>query len=214
MDTMSRDSRFWDRIAQKYAADPIADMVGYERTLEATRNSFRNDMAAYEFGCGTGTTALRLAPSIAQITATDISPNMISIARDKATAQGIGNVRFEVGTPEKAPYPSDSFDIALGFNVLHLMAARAEALRGVYRLLKPGGLFISKTPCLTEMGIVVRLAIPLAQAVGQAPSVAFFSEQELVREIEAAGFTIVENARHGAKAKDMRCFLIAKKAGN
>ncbi len=213
MDTTSRDSRFWDRVARKYAADPIADMVGYERTLEATRAALGKDMAAYEFGCGTGTTALRLAPSVGRITATDIASNMISIAREKATAQGIANVRFEVGTPETAPYPNESFDIALGFNVLHLVAARAEALRAVHRLLKPGGLFISKTPCLTEMGIFVRLAIPLAQAIGQAPSVAFFSEQELVRETEAAGFAIVENARHGAKAKDMRCFLVARKSG-
>jgi SAM-dependent methyltransferase len=213
MDTTSRDSRFWDRIAPKYAADPIADMVGYERTLETTRAALGNDMAVYEFGCGTGTTALMLAPAVGHITATDISQNMISIAREKAKAQGIRNVSFEVGTPEKAPYPNERFEIVLGFNVLHLMAARAEALQAVHRVLKPGGLFISKTPCLTEMGIFVRLAIPLAQAIGQAPSVAFFSEQELVREIEAAGFTIVENARHGAKAKDMRCFLVARKAG-
>lgn len=211
MDTTSRDSRFWNRIAQKYAADPIADIVGYERTLEAARSALGADVAAYEFGCGTGTTALRLAQSVAHITATDISPNMIAIAREKAEAQGIANVNFEVGTPEKAPYPNESFDVVLGFNVLHLMAARAEALLAVHRLLKPGGLFISKTPCLTEMGLMVRLAIPLAQALGQAPSVAFFSEQELVQETEAAGFTIVENARHGAKAKDMRCFLMARK---
>ena len=211
MDTSSRDSRFWDRIASKYAADPIADMVGYERTLEATRSALGNDVATYEFGCGTGTTALRLAPSVAHITATDISANMIAIAREKAKAQGITNASFDVGTPEKASYSNESFDVVLGFNVLHLMAARAGALRGVHRLLKPGGLFISKTPCLTEMGILVRLAIPLAQAVGKAPSVAFFSEKELVREIEAAGFMIVENARHGAKAKDMRCFLVARK---
>lgn len=211
MNTSSRDSRFWDRIAQKYAADPIADMVGYERTLEAARSALGANMKAYEFGCGTGTTALRLAPSVAHITATDISPNMIAIAREKAKAQGIVNVSFEVGAPEQAPYPNERFDVVLGFNVLHLIAARAEALRSVHRLLKPGGVFISKTPCLTEMGLLVRLAVPLAQAIGQAPSVAFFSEQELVREIEAAGFTIIENARHGAKAKDMRCFLMARK---
>lgn len=205
------DTRFWDGIAPKYAADPIADMVGYERTLEATRRFLGPDVAVYEFGCGTGTTALKLAPSRAHITATDISQNMIAIAREKARAQGIGNARFEVGTPQDAPYPGESFDVALGFNVLHLLAARAEALRGVHRLLKPGGVFVSKTPCLTEMGVLVRLAVPLMQAIGKAPFVAFLSEENLVREIEAAGFAIVENARHGAKGKDPRPFLVARK---
>ena len=31
------DARFWDRAARKYAAGPVADMAGYERTLERTR---------------------------------------------------------------------------------------------------------------------------------------------------------------------------------
>jgi hypothetical protein len=31
----ARKARFWDRIARKYAADPIADMAGYEATLRA-----------------------------------------------------------------------------------------------------------------------------------------------------------------------------------
>lgn len=211
MTMASNDTRFWDRIAAKYAADPIEDMVGYERTLEATRRFLGRELTAYEFGCGTGTTALKLAPSLARITATDISSKMIAIARQKAEAQGVDNASFEVGTPEEAPCPDGEFDVALGFSVLHLMSARAEALRGVHRLLKPGGLFISKTPCLTEMGILVRLAIPLMQVVGKAPFVASFSEQELVREIEAAGFAIVENARHGAKGKDTRPFLVARK---
>ena len=205
-------TRFWDRIATKYAADPIKDKEGYERTLEVTRRFLGSEVVAYEFGCGTGTTALKLAPSLARITATDISSNMIAIAQGKAKAQGIGNARFEVGTPEDAPFPDGSFDVALGFNVLHLMTARAEGLRGVHRLLKPGGLFISKTPCLTEMGLLVRLAIPPMRAIGKAPFVAFFSEQELVRAIEAARFSILENARHGAKGKDMKVFLVARKA--
>ena len=30
---VTNDARFWDRIARKYAADPIADSAGYERTI-------------------------------------------------------------------------------------------------------------------------------------------------------------------------------------
>ncbi|MFY7963006.1 MAG: hypothetical protein ACOVVK_23235, partial [Elsteraceae bacterium] len=35
------DARFWDRIAQKYAADPIADVAGYEKSLERTVSRLR-----------------------------------------------------------------------------------------------------------------------------------------------------------------------------
>jgi ubiquinone/menaquinone biosynthesis C-methylase UbiE len=207
---VENDARFWDRIARKYAADPIADMEGYERTLARTCDYLKGDQAVIEFGCGTGTTALRLAPSLGRIVATDISAGMVEIAREKAAAQGCVNATFEVATPDTAPWPDGSFDVALGFNVLHLVAAREAALRGVRRLLKPGGLFITKTPCLKEMNPAVRVAIPVMQLFGKAPYVAIFSAAELEREIEAAGFEIIERARHGTRGKDTRPFLVAR----
>ena len=208
---IANDARFWDRSARKYAATPISDLAGYERTLDRTRHYLGAQDAVFEFGCGTGTTALRLAPSVGRIVATDISVNMIAIARKKAEAAGCGNAEFEVGTPDQAPWPDGTFDAALGFSILHLIATREAALRGVHRLLKPGGVFISKTPCLKEMNPLVRVAIPAMQIVGKAPYVASFSEEDLAQEIESAGFDIVERARHGSRGKDMRPFLVARK---
>lgn len=206
-----KSARFWDRIARKYAADPIADMAGYERTLEHTRRYLKSGDTAYEFGCGTGTTALKLAPSVAQLTATDISSEMIAIAREKAVAENCTNVSFEVGTPDAVAFADGHFDVALGFNVLHLAAPRDEVLRGVHRLLKPGGLFISKTPCLAEMNFMIRVVVPVMQAIGKAPYVAFFSRDELEREIAGAGFEIVERAHHASRGKDVRPYLVARK---
>ena len=209
---IANDARFWDRIARKYAADPIADIAGYERTLERTRHYLKGNETAFEFGCGTGTTALKLAPSVGRIVASDISGEMIAIAREKAKAEGCANATFEVARPEAAPWPDGSFDVAFGFNVLHLVADRAAALRGVHRLLRPGGLFISKTPCLSEINPLLRIAVPLAQLIGKAPHVAFLSAQDLEREIAAAGFEIVEIARHASRGKDTRPFVVARKA--
>jgi ubiquinone/menaquinone biosynthesis C-methylase UbiE len=205
------DARFWDRIARKYAADPIADIAGYERTLEHVRRHLRPSDAAVELGCGTGTTALKLAPSLARLVASDISAEMIAIARDKAVAEGCANVEFVVAAADALPWPDGAFDVALAFNALHLVEARAAALAHVHRLLKPGGLFISKTPCLTEMGFFVRLAVPVMQAVGRAPYVAFLSAQDFENEIASAGFEIVERGRHGSRGKDARLFLAARK---
>jgi ubiquinone/menaquinone biosynthesis C-methylase UbiE len=211
MPTIANDARFWDRIARKYATDPIADMDGYERTLAHTRRYLKHDDVAFEFGCGTGTTALKLAPSVGRLVATDISGEMIAIAREKAAAESITNVVFEVATPDAAPWPDASFDVALGFNVLHLVAARRAALQGVHRMLKPGGLFITKTPCLGEMNPLIRLALPLMQLVGKAPYASFQTGDELEREIVATGFEIVERARHASRGKDTRLFIVARK---
>lgn len=205
------DARFWDRIARKYAADPIADVAGYERTLERTCDYLKGDELVFEFGCGTGTTALKLAPSVGRIVATDISSEMIGIAREKAEAEGHSNAAFQAVTPDAAPWPDGTFDVALGFNVLHLVAAREAALRGIHRLLKPGGLFISKTPCLKEMNPLIRVALPVMQLVGKAPYVAFFSAKDLETEVLATGFEIIEHARHASRGRDVRPFFVARK---
>lgn len=205
------DARFWDRAARKYAAGPVADMAGYERTLERTRAYLDGSETVFEFGCGTGTTALRLAPFVARIVATDISGSMIAIARERAAEGNHANAVFEIGTPDAAPWPDASFDVALGFNVLHLVAAREAALGGVHRLLKPGGLFISKTPCLKEMNLAVRLAVPVMQFLGKAPYVTSFSAAELERAIVTAGFEIVERGQHASRGRDARPFFVARR---
>jgi ubiquinone/menaquinone biosynthesis C-methylase UbiE len=207
------DARFWDRIARKYAADKIGDLAGYERTLERTRHFLRSGDTVLELGCGTGTTALTLAPHVSRIVATDVSSEMIAIAREKAVAQSCSSAEFAVATPDNISSPEGSFDAVLAFNLLHLLAARPSAFAQVHRLLKPGGVFITKTPCLAEMNVLIRLALPLMRMVGKAPNVVtFFTATDLEREIEACGFAIIERARHGSGRSDPRIFLAAQKA--
>jgi ubiquinone/menaquinone biosynthesis C-methylase UbiE len=210
--TADKNARFWDRVARKYAASAIGDAAGYERTLERTRHYLKPSDAAFEFGCGTGTTALALAPSVARYVATDFSPEMIEIGREKAAAQSAPTLEFAVTTPETATHPDASFDAVLGFNILHLLPARADTLAAVHRLLKPGGVFISKTPCLKEMNPLVRAIVPIAQAIGQAPYVTSLSAEDVERDIAAAGFEIVERDRHGTRRKEEpRVFIVARK---
>ena len=211
MTDTAADTRFWDRAARKYATDPIKDMAGYERTVERTRNLLRATDSVLELGCGTGTTALRLAPSVACIVASDVSAEMITIAREKAAVQAITNIAFEVATPDTWPWPEQTFDAVLAFNVLHLIVDRASTYARVHRLLRPGGLFITKTPCLGEMNPLIRLALPVARAIGKAPTVKVFRAKDIEQEIAAAGFTIVERARHGTARKDPRIFIFAQK---
>jgi ubiquinone/menaquinone biosynthesis C-methylase UbiE len=208
----TEDARFWDRAARKYATDPIKDMRGYERTLDRISHLLNNSDTVLEVGCGTGTTALRLASSVSRVIATDVSGEMIAIAREKATAQVCENVEFSVATIERAPGGDGAYDAVLAFSLLHLVADRPSALAHVHRLLKPGGLFISKTPCLAEMNLLIRLAVPVMRLVGKAPYVSFFSATELEAEIADAGFAIIERGRHGSERKDARIFIVARKS--
>lgn len=204
------DRHFWDRTARKYARDPIKDMAGYTRTLESTRRRLRPSGTVLEMGCGTGSTALALAPGVARLVGTDVSGEMIAIAREKANAQGCRNVEFVVAAAARSADAGPVFDAVLAFNLLHLVADRATVLHQALRALKPGGLFITKTPCLAEMTPLLRLAVPVARLVGKAPQVAFFSARALQREIEGAGFDVIETARHGSGRRDPRIYIVAR----
>ena len=80
MRSVAAKARFWNRVAHQYAADLIPDLAGYEATLRRVQALLSPEQSVLEIGCGTGTTALRLAASTRRMLATDVSGEMIAIA--------------------------------------------------------------------------------------------------------------------------------------
>ncbi len=206
------DARFWDRISRKYASDPIADQGGYERTLERTRALLKPDDQVLELGCGTGTTALRLAGEVRRYLATDLSAGMIAIAREKQSASPVPTLTFEIATAESSILEAGRFDAVLGFNYLHMVRDVPGTLRRIHDLLVPDGLFISKTPCLGDMNpLVSRVLLPVMRVVGKAPHVSVLKQAELGALISAAGFDILATENHATKGNDRRPCIVARK---
>lgn len=208
-----KDARFWDGIAKKYAAQKVGDQAGYERTLERTAGLFDDDYRVLEVGCGTGTTAIKLAPHAAQIIATDISSAMIDIAREKARREGKTNVRFEVARADDTRYQGRDFDAVMAFNILHLVADMDRLLATLRASLKPGGLLISKTPCLGAMNpLITWIAVPAMQLIGKAPShVTSVSPDALQVAIQRAGFDIVATENHRTDGKTHHPYIVARR---
>jgi ubiquinone/menaquinone biosynthesis C-methylase UbiE len=205
---MEVSPKFWDKVADKYSRRPIADEASYQKKLEKSQSYFRPDMEVLEFGCGTGGTAIIHAPHVKHIRAIDISPRMIEIAETRAGAARVENVEFEVQTIEDLDAPDGSFDAILGLSIMHLVKNKDTVLQKVFRLLKPGGVFISSTVCMADLAPLIRYVIPLMQFFGRAPFVAFFNREELLQSIEATGFEIDYDWRPGKKKA---VFIVAKK---
>ncbi len=206
---MNQSAKFWDKIAERYAKQPIADEAAYQKKLEVTRGYFRPDMDVLEFGCGTGSTAIIHAPYVRHIRAIDISSNMIEIAQAKATAQNIDNITFEQATIEAISIAEQSLDGVLGLSILHLLEDKEAAIAKVYKMLKPGGLFVTSTACLGDTMSWFKLIAPVGKLLGLMPLVNVFTVKDLEKSLTEAGFTIDYQWQPG---QGKAVFMVAKKA--
>lgn len=186
------DARFWNRIAARYARKPVPDQQVYETKLAKTDSYLKPDDHVLEIGCGTGTTAIHHAPNVAHIRATDISAEMIDIARAKAREAGVNNVDFEVASVDDLRAAPNSFDVVLAHSILHLVPDVNRVLLQLHKMLKPGGLLISSTPCIRDFMPLFRYIGPVGRLLGIMPRVNVFSEAELDRWLSDTGFACKE----------------------
>lgn len=209
---MQTAAEFWDRVAPKYAKSPISDMEAYTNTLERTRSYLSANDTVLEVGCGTGSTALLLADGIKHITASDVSPKMIAIGLEKAREQGISNVDFVTAELFDSILDGGPYDAVLAHNLLHLLEDIPAAIRRIAGLLKPGGIFISKTVCLPGAGAplkyrLLKVILPLMQMVGKAPYVKFMGIEELEECVLSEGFKILESGNYPPPSR----YIVAQK---
>ncbi len=227
---MQASAEFWDKTAAKYAKSPIEDMAAYTYTLDRTRSYLTPTDRVLELGCGTGSTALLLARDVAHITASDSSPEMINIGIEKARQEGVSNIDLIVadvmdtsldpasdGTSDGPAYgPADGapYDAVLAHNLIHLLSDPEVAIAKCHSLLKPGGIFISKTACKFGAGSplkfrLIKAVLPVMQFFNKAPFVNFMEIAALETMIQDAGFEIIETGNHPTTS--MSRYVVARK---
>ncbi len=185
---MDQPTKFWDKIAERYSKQPIADEAAYQKKLKVTREYFQPDMEVLEFGCGTGSTAITHAPYVKHIHAIDISSKMIEIAQGKADAEKVTNVTFERSTIDEFSVSDQTLDAVLGLSILHLLDNKEEVIAKVHRMLKPGGIFVTSTACLGDTMKYIKLIAPIGKFLGLMPLVKVFTTKELEDNLTDAGF--------------------------
>jgi ubiquinone/menaquinone biosynthesis C-methylase UbiE len=205
---MSTDPKFWDDIASKYSLKAVPSEERYQKKLEISRKYLTPDSLLLEFGCGTGTTALKHAKDAKHITAYDFSASMIEIANEKKGAQpDSDNVEFKVAAVEDINFGNEQYDAVMAHSILHLTFDNDNTLKKVFHGLKPGGVFISGSGCLKDMNPLLRLVIPIMQFIGKAPDINVFSAEELVELHKSIGFEIAERWDY----KKGEIYLVAKR---
>jgi arsenite methyltransferase len=69
----------------------------------------------------------------------DMTPDMVSLARENAAKVGVGNVTFKLGEIEDLPMADASVDVVISNCVINLSTDKAQVFREAFRVLKPAG---------------------------------------------------------------------------
>ena len=159
---MDKSEKFWDNMASKYDKTENRFEKINIKILEHTQKYLKENDVLLDFGCATGAKALKLTNFVKQIHGIDISNKMIENAKKNAALQKIANIAFTKATIFDENLRDESYDVILGYNMLHGLEDTQKIMQRISELLVSGGLFISVTPCMKEqMSFLSKLQLPL-----------------------------------------------------
>lgn len=209
---MNKSEKFWNKKANKY--DKESDKQFDKKVIENIKKHLNIGHVVLDYGCGTGTITNEIAANAKEIHAIDTSSKMIDLAKRKTDERKIENIIFAQSTIFDERYKKESFNAILAVNLLHLLEDEHKVMQRINELLKPGGLFISATPCMGEkktISSVFLIALfRLLTKIGIVPYIKISKKYELEDLIATHGnFKIVEtaNLHHGIP----NYFIVAKK---
>ena len=160
-------------------------------------------MRVLDIASGTGEPALPVAAVVGPqgfVLLTDFSQEMLDVARDKAQAQGLGNVDFRRVDGEEVDAEPQSFDAVLCRWGLMFMPEPVRCLQAAHRALKPGGRMAvavwgppQLNPFFTIPVGVLRNYVDIPPPDPDAPGVfAFADRNKLASVLTQAGFRDVQ----------------------
>lgn len=98
-----------------------------------------------DLGCGTATLSILIQQTHpdAVVTGLDIDPQVLQIGQAKAERAGV-HLTLDQGLAYDLPYPDGSFDRVVSSLMFHHLTTqdKQQAMKEVYRVLRPGGLFL------------------------------------------------------------------------
>lgn len=135
----------FDRMGEIYEAyvRPFSTPIMDEAVAELSRY-LRPDWRLLDAGCGAGREACRMARLVprGEVVGVDLAAGMVAAAHRSARAKGLDNTAFvQADVGDLPPLLNESFDLAYSLLAHHHYPEPEAAARGIYRCLRPGGLY-------------------------------------------------------------------------
>ncbi|MFH1741864.1 MAG: methyltransferase domain-containing protein [bacterium] len=141
----NRNKKHRDRIIETFtrqadtisAAPVFTDRDMMDEILSAVLVS--SNMRILDVGCGPGIVTEKLAAEAAQVVAFDLTPEMVTRARDRCEEARLKNVRFDIGQAEKLPFKDDTFNAVVTRFTFHHFSDPAIVLSEMVRVTRHKG---------------------------------------------------------------------------
>ncbi len=117
-----------------YAEDLFIDLHLRNRRVET----------ALSLCCGYGAVERYLVgqlPSIRECLGLDLAAQALDVARQRAAEEGLSALSYERANLNDYDWPDESYDLVIANGALHHLVNLEGAFEGIYRALKPGGIF-------------------------------------------------------------------------
>ena len=192
MATSDRNPQFWRTHARRYDRSIRVLNRRFPEIPALVAEDVRGAGDVLEVAAGTGLVTLQVAPAVRRLVATDRSPDMLAVLRDRLNAAGLANVEVREADALALPFADASFDALIAANLLHLLPEPRRALDEFRRVLRPGGLLCA--PTFAHGETMVAQAVSRLLALARFPVVSRFRGDDLRRLIEGRGFEIRREA--------------------
>jgi 2-polyprenyl-3-methyl-5-hydroxy-6-metoxy-1,4-benzoquinol methylase len=187
---------FFEKMYHAEAYHPVGWRLRLARELNSLRRAAGDVRLerVLSLGCGDGQFELMLAPYADHITALDISPQAIEIAKRNATKAGVTNVDYQCLPLSELSWDTQ-FDAVICIAFIHHVpeADLPEMLQQAFAHLKPGGFFYSQDPnrdgFLRKVG---RLTLGKRLDKYHSPDERELVPREFKAQLRAAGFRAVK----------------------
>jgi ubiquinone/menaquinone biosynthesis C-methylase UbiE len=136
-----REERYWSRFAHSYDSD--GEYVVGRPILQAIEQRLLEEDGlgdVIEFGCGTGYFTGAIARNASHVMATDLSDEMLDVARTRLSE--FENVTVRKADCMNTAFPAERFDSVFMANLVHVVDNPARCLQESHRILRDGGSLI------------------------------------------------------------------------
>lgn len=155
--------------------------------------------------------AARQTGPTGKVIGVDMTPEMISKARQNAAASNIANVEFRLGEIERLPVADASVDLILSNCVINLSPDKASVFREAYRVLKEGGR-LALSDIVATRPLPHELKDDFAAYTGCVAGAA--TVEEIERLLKEAGFIHVTVEQKSGSREFINQWLPGKNAGD